>query len=65
MLLVFCVDLEVTSIEERMIMTVSEIVKVLIRSHQEGKELNLNRYIVNTYGRMFLHYWRVFGLVNV
>ena len=32
-----------SSIAERMMLTVSEIVKRLIEAHEEGKDVNLNR----------------------
>ena len=32
---------------ERMVVTVSEIVRILIEAHEKGEDINLNRYISN------------------
>lgn len=34
------------STTEKIVMTVAEIVKVLVDSHSEGKEVNLNKYVL-------------------
>jgi len=40
-----CTEGDGVPLAERMMMTVAEIVKILIQAHQEGRDVNLNKYI--------------------
>ena len=51
------------STSEKMVMTVGEIVKVLIDSHSEGKEVNINKYVRTFHFSVEFHVINGFVLV--
>lgn len=41
--------MQLASKEELMVLTVAEIVAQLIKAHEQGRDINLNKYVIYVY----------------